>query len=188
MNSIERYVMTAPLAVSGSNGHGVTLGVGRTLYNGFGLSREETLKWLQVYNTRLAEKWTERELEHKTDSAVRGSYDKPRGWMLGKNRGPVCEKVRGLVRPAKRHPIMVGCGERYVPARLQATLSGEQLREANRIAGELKQLHRAGLIPGPDSPWTILIAGALGLFKGTLVLPPATTPENQISYYEQTLI
>jgi hypothetical protein len=55
--------------------------VARSLYNGFALSRDQVFECLQVYNSRLVDKWTDRELMHKAESAASGAYDKPRGWM-----------------------------------------------------------------------------------------------------------
>jgi hypothetical protein len=81
-DQISNYINHAELAISGQGGHPTTLRVARCLYNGFALSRDEVLKWLRVYNERLDEKWTEKELAHKADDAVKGPYDKPRGWML----------------------------------------------------------------------------------------------------------
>src|SRR5262245_1825136 len=81
-DSIRAYIDRAPAAISGQRGHDTTLRIARTLYNGFGLCRDQVLESLRIYNRRPAEKWTERELAHKADSAVRGTYDKPRGWLL----------------------------------------------------------------------------------------------------------
>ena len=71
---------------TGSNfwqrGHLTTLRVARCLYNGFGLSCQQVFECLRVYNSRLADKWTDRELLHKAQSAASGTYDKPSGWML----------------------------------------------------------------------------------------------------------
>ena len=80
---IRRYLEHAPEATSGSGGHLTTLRVARSLHNGFALDRQEVLEGLRAYNSRLSDKWSERELEHKADSAATGTYDKPRGWMLG---------------------------------------------------------------------------------------------------------
>jgi hypothetical protein len=78
-----KYIESAPEAISGSGGHLTTLRVARSLYNGFALDRQEVLEGLRAYNLRLSDKWSDRELEHKADSAAAETYDKPRGWMLG---------------------------------------------------------------------------------------------------------
>ena len=79
---IRRYIDQAPEAISGSGGHLTTLRVARCLYNGFGLSCQQVFEYLQVYNSRLADKWIDGELRHKAQSAANGTYDKPSGWML----------------------------------------------------------------------------------------------------------
>ena len=81
--------------------------VARTLFNGFGLSRDKVLEGLRLYNARLSHKWSDRELAHKADSAVCAMYDKPRGWML--NRRQSCEVRRISIRvpqfTCQRHKV-----------------------------------------------------------------------------------
>ena len=86
MNPVRAYIERAPEAISGNDGHGTTFRVARTLFNGFGLSRDQVLEGLHVYNARLPDKWSDRELTHKADSAVHAMYDKPRGWMLNRRQ------------------------------------------------------------------------------------------------------
>ena len=101
--SIRAYIERAPEAISGQGGHNTTLRVARTLYNGFALSRDQVLEWLHVYNARLSEKWTPRELEHKADSAASGRYDKPRGWMLNRHdSGPRRISIRAAKFTSER--------------------------------------------------------------------------------------
>lgn len=99
---IRTYIERAPEAISGQGGHNTTLRVARALYNGFALSRDQVLEWLQVYNSRLSERWTARELEHKADSAARGRYDKLRGWMLGPGRSEPRRIVIGAAKNASQ--------------------------------------------------------------------------------------
>jgi len=126
---IRAYVDRAPEAISGSGGHATTLRVARSLFNGFGLSRQETLGWLRVYNARLRDKWTDRELEHKADSAANASYDKPRGWMLAtlatlvSHTQPAGEIV---VRGGSHPPIGAKRGKKYVLATLATLVSHTQ--------------------------------------------------------------
>ena len=87
-----KYIESAPEAISGSGGHLTTLKVARSLYNGFGLDRQAVLEGLRAYNSRLSDKWSDRELEHKADSAATGNYDKARGWMLD-NEHPGPRKI-----------------------------------------------------------------------------------------------
>jgi hypothetical protein len=80
-DKIRRYIDQAPEAISGQGGHSTTLRVARSLYNGFGLPCDQVFDWLKVYNQRLADKWTNRQLMHKAEAAAAGTYDKHRGWM-----------------------------------------------------------------------------------------------------------
>jgi hypothetical protein len=95
---IRTYIERSPEAISGQGGHNTTLRVARALYNGFALSHDQVLEWLQVYNSRLSDRWTARELEHKADSAASGIYDKPRGWMLGRHEA---KPRRIVIQPPK---------------------------------------------------------------------------------------
>ena len=107
MTSVRAYIERAPEAISGNGGHATTLRVARTLFNGFGLSRDKVLEGLRLYNARLSHKWSDRELAHKADSAVCAMYDKPRGWML--NRRQSCEVRRISIRvpqfTCQRHKV-----------------------------------------------------------------------------------
>ncbi len=113
MNQIRRYIEHAPEAISGNGGHSQTLKVARCLFNGFGLSRQEMLEWLGVYNARLSEKWTARELEHKADAAANGSYDKPAGWML-QDAPHTCKPV--AIKCATMSHVVPATGKKYVLA------------------------------------------------------------------------
>jgi hypothetical protein len=121
-DQIRAYIARAPEAISGSGGHSTTLRVARALFNGFELTRDDVLRWLKVYNARLSDKWTDRELEHKADSAARATYDKPAGWMLSTHatgfpnspKAGACKKV--AVFSEKPTPVGVKKAKKYVLA------------------------------------------------------------------------
>ena len=136
IDPISNYIDRAPLAISGQRGHDTTLRVARSLYNGFALSRDQVLQCLRVYNARLSEKWSERDLAHKADSAEQGKYDKPRGWML----------KRGSQEPPKitiRPPTFV---RRYV--------LGPKKRAEIKSVRTTDPTDRSGVIITPDSEHT----------------------------------
>ena len=164
------------MAISGQRGHDTTLRVARTLYNGFGLCRDQVLEWLRIYNRRLSEKWIERELAHKADSAVRATYDKPRGWLLtGHNSEPrrtsICapEITSRGQKIAKKYTLATDATDISHTSRTHACahahsvgVSGKSVAsmahspkedpEARRIATELVKLQKDGAISGPDYP------------------------------------
>ncbi|MFL6519182.1 MAG: hypothetical protein ACJ8NS_03100 [Chthoniobacterales bacterium] len=110
--AIQRYVAHAPKAISGNNGHTTTLKVARTLHNGFGLCGDELLHWLGVYNARLSDQWTDRELEHKAEAAESSDYDKPRGWMLDPRQ--FATPTRFTIQPANNAANPPAPCRRYV--------------------------------------------------------------------------
>jgi hypothetical protein len=85
MNSIEeripKWLDAIPGAVAGQGGHNQTFRVACSLYNGWGLSEVQTLRWLKLYNAKCQPKWSEAELKHKAVSAVKASHSKTRGHL-----------------------------------------------------------------------------------------------------------
>lgn len=65
------YVSVVPGAVSGAHGHNQTFAVACALVRRFNLAYEEALSVLREYNCRCAPSWSERELRHKLESALR---------------------------------------------------------------------------------------------------------------------
>jgi len=87
MTIIERarkYVESCPDAISGQGGHAATFRVACALVHGFALNDADAMSVMMEYNSRLhgKDKWTERDLRHKLNSAGRAVHTKPRGWML----------------------------------------------------------------------------------------------------------
>ena len=64
-----KYLATLPPAISGQNGHGATFRAACILVIGFELGKPEAMELLREYNRRCKPPWTDRELEHKIDSA-----------------------------------------------------------------------------------------------------------------------
>ena len=95
---IAKYLAAIPPAISGAGGHNQTFSVACSLYNGWNLSKEDTLAWLKVYNERCEPKWNDKELAHKAADAARSTHDKPRGHLIGeqeKEQPKQTEKLLG---------------------------------------------------------------------------------------------
>ncbi len=76
------YLDACDPAISGQGGHNQTFFAAQALVNGFCLEPEAALRLLQEnYNPRCEPPWTEKELRHKVDSALKSPSDKPRGWI-----------------------------------------------------------------------------------------------------------
>ena len=76
------YLAACPPAVSGQGGHNQTFAVTQALVHGFCLEPQTALRLLRDhYNPRCKPAWSEKELQHKVDSALKHPSDKPRGWL-----------------------------------------------------------------------------------------------------------
>lgn len=85
---IARYLMKVPPAVEHENGSGTTIYVACQLVHGFALSREDALYWMRQYNPVCRPPWSEKELAHKVDDAIKKTdHRKPRGHLLGGSNG-----------------------------------------------------------------------------------------------------
>ncbi|NQU22699.1 MAG: bifunctional DNA primase/polymerase [Candidatus Nealsonbacteria bacterium] len=76
------YMAECPPAISGQGGHPQTFKVAQALVNGFCLEPGVALRLLREhYNPRCEPPWSEKELQHKVDSAQKHPADKPTGWL-----------------------------------------------------------------------------------------------------------
>ena len=155
------YVAAMPPAIAGSRGHDAAFAVALALRHGFALSKAQAQPIIQEFNARCEPPWSEKELEHKLDSAGKVTrHPKPRGYLLGA-RGPApspesgprvtvlnidtSEPLPGESQP-KSAVLPSENSEISIPSVPDAELTPEQLAEARRIAAELKRLRRDGAI------------------------------------------
>jgi hypothetical protein len=71
------YVAEMPEAISGSGGHPATFAVARKLVQDFGLNDSDAWAILLEYNARCKPPWSEKELQHKLDSARKAHTANP---------------------------------------------------------------------------------------------------------------
>jgi hypothetical protein len=77
------YLARIPGAISGAGGHNQTWRAALALLRGFDLSEEDAFALLaSEYNPRCDPPWSEKELQHKVQSAARDART-PRGYLLG---------------------------------------------------------------------------------------------------------
>jgi len=160
-----------PPTISGCHGHDATFAVALALRHGFALSKAQARPIMQKFNARCDPPWSEKELEHKLDSASKVTrHSKPRGYLLGE-RGPVPPSDVGpaikVLEVDTSEPLPGENSSGSVPSVPVDQLTGEQLAEAHRIAGELAKLHRAGAISGPDDREAVFFAHLLRTFEAT---------------------
>lgn len=170
MNLIERanrYVETLPASISGSRGHDALLRVACVLTHGFGLSDAEATTILTAYNARCLPPWNARDLQHKIDESRRITHREPAGYLVGSS------DLRGTQGSSKtiQSPRILGTialpdlSPVTIPPIIDAEPNDDDI-EAARIAGELREIYRAGHITGPDDPSAPLLAMALHRFNG----------------------
>jgi hypothetical protein len=82
---IQRYLDHCEPAISGAHGHDTTFRVACALWNGFGLSVEQTFHWLQYYNRKCEPPWSLTDLRHKAEApqAPTTIHTRSRGYLLG---------------------------------------------------------------------------------------------------------
>ena len=101
-----RYIAKCPPAISGQGGHNAAYHVAAVLVNGFGLGYGDALMLLQEWNHSCQPSWSERELQHKIESAGRAPHGSPRGHLLGRDELPSAQSMvgGGIARPLRPVP------------------------------------------------------------------------------------
>lgn len=111
----EAYANAYPPAVSGNDGHGHTFRLACVLVNGLAIDRDAALGILHRWNCSCAPPWSNKELEHKVDSALAvGDAAGDRGYMLVDTE---------VVEPASEGDYEVYLGDLY--ASLEAKLGND---------------------------------------------------------------
>lgn len=112
----ERFLEKCPPAISGQGGHNQTFKVACKLVQGFALPRDEALALLRVYNNRCQPHWTEKELAHKVNDAMKAENRLRHGYMLDdapKGQVVAPRIKRKLVLPMRRvgviRTLRTGC-------------------------------------------------------------------------------
>ena len=82
---IRLYLEKLPAAIAGSGGHAKTFDAAFTLVKGFALSVDDARPFLSEFNARCLPPWSEKELEHKLQSADRvpDRQGRKSGWLVG---------------------------------------------------------------------------------------------------------
>ena len=97
------YLTKLPPAVSGQGGHDATFRAACLLAIGFGLDREQSLALLQEWNERCQPPWSDHELEHKVDDALRAPGW--RGYLLSNSERTINAPVNRAIERANRHAV-----------------------------------------------------------------------------------
>ena len=82
---ILKYLSACPPAIAGQEGHNQTFNIACKLWNGFGLSIDDTIKYLHDYNLRCQPPWEEKDLVHKANEAAKAQHKLVRGHLVEGN-------------------------------------------------------------------------------------------------------
>ena len=98
-----RYLSKLPPAISGQGGHAATFKATCRLVIGFGLDSEQSLALMREWNESCQPPWSEKELVHKVDDALR----QPgwRGYLLARSDRGVLQPASRAIDRATRHAI-----------------------------------------------------------------------------------
>lgn len=75
---IRAYLAECPIAVSGQAGHNTTFAVVCRVVQGFNLTEEQALPFLMEWNERCVPPWSEREMRHKVQDAIKAPGERGR--------------------------------------------------------------------------------------------------------------
>jgi hypothetical protein len=67
---IKAYIEAVPPTIAGQGGDQQTFELACRLYQGFALTKEQTLAYLRIYNGKCEPPWSEKELAHKAGQAA----------------------------------------------------------------------------------------------------------------------
>jgi hypothetical protein len=112
-----RYLAKLPPAVSGQCGHNATFHAACVLALGFGLDRNDAMALLRVWNETCQPPWTDKELEHKVDDALK----QPgwRGYLLARSDDPT-------QRPQSSGMVAIARATRHALSHRRRALQGMQ--------------------------------------------------------------
>jgi hypothetical protein len=77
------YLACVDPAIEGDGGDKQTFTVACALVNGWALTAEQAMPYMQVYSAKCEPPWRDKELEHKIIQAVKAPHEKPRGHLIG---------------------------------------------------------------------------------------------------------
>ena len=101
-----RYVAMMPEAISGQHGHSTMFKVACVLVQGFDLNMDDARTLLEEYNVTLTEPFSQKELEHKLQSAVTKESIKGRGYLLNSSDKPIRVRITPK-KPANTPPRII---------------------------------------------------------------------------------
>ena len=120
VSRIWRYIEKVDLAVEGEGGSNPTYRLANVLVWDFALSKAQAKPFMLVYSLRCEPPWTEKEIDHKIDNAMKADHGgKPRGHLLGEK-----ERSRAAAKPDPEYSA-----QEILKALGDAAIKGSAFRE-----------------------------------------------------------
>jgi AAA domain len=98
------YLLKVPPAISGQGGHSQCFTVAFALIEGFALSVEDSLAVIQAWNETCKPPWSEKELRHKLEDALKKCDPAKRGHLLHTERPPAAPAPATPIAPSAEPP------------------------------------------------------------------------------------
>ena len=145
------YIAKMPEAISGDGGHDKTFMVALTLVKGFALPEATALKLLQEYNESCVPSWSDKDLRHKIESAVKAEAET--GYLLTKTH------TTSVIPP----PVDLAEAPLSVVDLIKRVYVGKRFSTG---FDHLNELLKGGLAPG----FFFVVGGEPGIGKTTLLV------------------
>jgi chromosomal replication initiation ATPase DnaA len=154
---------TADPAIAGQRGHDTTYRVLCQIFNGFALSPEQAWQAAVYYNAKCDPPWSEKELKHKVDDALKAESSQPRGHLLGSDaEPPFAQKLKEEQRQREGAPKRA----QPEPQDIQEKLFEELLRKFSGAIRTSGQLEKVSIAPREKLLGSWLYEGDLGFVYG----------------------
>jgi len=97
LSRASKYIAKMPAAISGESGSNAAFSVAMTLVEGFGLDKHQALEVIKAeFNHRCVPPWSDYELEHKIDDAIKRINPEKLGHIIN---GKACGNYRWNYSP-----------------------------------------------------------------------------------------
>ena len=162
-----RYLARVAPAVQGKNGSKTTFRAACVLVQDFALPREDARQLLQEYSNRCEPPWSQKELDHKLDDAIKTVDPGKLGSKLGDHERPQQPRV------AEDAATLGAAGQDETPALSGAELNYQLVAEIGP-KGKEREVPRSRTYDVTLARLMELAGGRLGRVKDTLFVKPAT--------------
>jgi hypothetical protein len=123
---VHAYLDQCEPAKDGERGHDTTFRVACQIVNGFALDPETALRFMRHYNQKCEPPWSEKELQHKVDEALKARHNKAPGYLL--DQQPPATRPTGSPTP-QPNPVELRAKNENIPQGQQSAASQTPIYE-----------------------------------------------------------